>query len=173
MLMPVLTDAQYVALGKFAYQFCNLERWVNWGIIEGEDIADLPTQDRLPNNPFERRLNRLEASLNRCQKHGLITPGRNFTPEFDFARARELGSLRNALFHGEPHTFIDFTENTHVPMNIDASHHRHVAIDDPTLGSMAREAQNLAARLMTIVCNLALAKQSKGQKPRTMQTSSL
>lgn len=174
MLMPELTDHQYLALGKFAYQFCNLERWVNWGVIEAEDIADSSKRNSVPDSPFARRLNRLEASLHRCEKLGYITLGRNFTPDLDFGRTRELGNLRNSLLHGEPHTLIDFSGDAKDPIhvNLDASHNRHVTLNVATLESMAEEAMKLAERLMDIVTNLALAKQSRGQKPRTMRTSS-
>jgi hypothetical protein len=173
MFMPELSDAQYLALGRFTYQFGNLERWVNWGIIEAEDISDPSKHNKLPAVPFEQRLNRFELALCRCEKKGLIHLGKDFTPDFDFDQARDLGTRRNSLFHGEPLTLMlkraareDGTIEFDVAhVNFDTVHAREITLDIPTLEQMTKDATLFAERLLYIVGNVAAAKQARGRAP--------
>jgi hypothetical protein len=167
MLMPELSVEQYCAYGEFAYQFANLERWVNWGIMEGRDNAD-PKKLEIS---FEGRVDDLRKAF--LSRPRLLSPRKD---SFNFDQAKDLGKRRNTLLHGEPLTLVRVSkpdphgrvefDSKHVNFNV--RHGDHVEVDPLTLKAMANEARDLAERLLTIVTDLATAKQHRGLQPITV-----
>jgi hypothetical protein len=168
MFMPELPDTHYLAIGKFVYQFGNLERWVTWGIIECEDIVDFEKQRALRETSFAKRLRRLESAFQDINKT-VVKLGESLMPKFgfeDFKNTRELGNQRNSLLHGEPLTLLELTpgpkgemRGTAVYVNHNTVHDTSVTLDTPTLDQMTRQAVRLAETLNVIVSNIARNKQ--------------
>lgn len=178
MFMPELSSDQYLALGKFVYQFVNLERWVNLGILEAESLVDSKQIKIVLMSKLVNRIERLERALGKCEEQRIITMGQNFTPKIDFEAVRRLSRCRNSLVHGEPRTLIDFGEPVDgeyadakiIHVNENMAHGNAVILDVSTLDSMQKEVVSLASALSILVTNLALAKQGRGEAATCIRT---
>jgi hypothetical protein len=159
MFMPELSKEQYCAFGEFAYQFANLEKLLNWAIVE----AGTDPNPRSLRGGFEDRVKALEYAL----------PATINQYGFSFRNAERLGQRRNTMLHGEPDHLIrrsapDAEGNIQFEgwdVSFNERHGTHIVLEPAILQAMACEARNLAERLLDIVIELATAKYNQGKVP--------
>jgi hypothetical protein len=159
MFIPDLSVEQYCAVGEFAYQFGNLERWVNWCYMEAYDQND---PKKVPWN-FQNRVDELQNRLS-----SQLTPG-----VLNFEQVKKLATCRNDLLHGEPWSLIRISnadsegtvefEPKHI--NFNARFLGDIEVEPEKLKALSNEARDLAERLSGVAVDLSIAKHNHGLKP--------